>query len=327
MVLNPKTTRKDAIKSTVAMLAGLVILGGFIILLGGVDFWAEYDQYNIRFTSIKDLTPGRPVKFAGLGVGRVLSLKLDPEAKGKVRVVVGVEKGFPLYEGTRAQISQKGLVGDNYVLLELEGEPGPRMSPGAYIPQHHAMSMNEVVESVGEMLDSLKPKLENVAEGLEKLFDKKHSQRLQAILEKTPRMMDESLSILHNLESDWLKLTATARSSVQNATDNIELLSYEMADTLDKLELAVASLEAELSQTSGDIGAAVTGVGGETNQVLSRVGNLTQTVHKSFEYDQEKLEILLDNMNKLTREVSALARSLRERPWQLLYQPEERPQK
>ncbi len=326
MVLNPKTTRKDAFKSTAAIVVGLIILGGFIVLLGGLHFWVEYDSYYVRFTSIKDLTTGRPVKFAGLGVGRVLSIKLDPESKGKVRVELGVDKGFPLYEGTSAQISQKGLVGDNYILLELEGEPGRLLEPGAFIPQRKAMSMNEVVESIGDMVDSIKPKLENIAEGLEQLFDKKHSKRLQAILEKTPQVMDESLSILHTLEKDWLKLTRTARLSVEQTSTNIDELSLEMTETLNKLEEAVVSLEDRFSSTSGDIGSAVTGVGGNANRVLQQFSNLTRTVQASFEYDQEKLEILLDNMNKLTREIGALARSLRERPWQLIYKPEERPQ-
>jgi hypothetical protein len=53
------------------------------------------------------------------------------------------------------------------------------------------------------------------------------------------------------------------------------------------------------------------------------VGELTAKLNEDWDYDQERLEIVLENLADLTEELRMLSRSLRERPWQIIHTPEE----
>lgn len=100
MVLNPKSTVRDAVKAVATLAIGLAVLGLFVVLLGGHRFWEKLDAYVITFSSVRDLTPGRPVKFAGLEIGRVQKIAIDPDDPSRVKVVIGVNHDFVLYGGT-----------------------------------------------------------------------------------------------------------------------------------------------------------------------------------------------------------------------------------
>lgn len=108
------------------------------------------------------MNTGRPVKYAGLDVGRVEAIVLDPKDPRYIRVRIGVHRDFPLYQGTVARIAQKGLVGDYYVLLEIRGEPGERLAPLADIPAVATMDVQELAAKAGEMLDDIQPKIKYI---------------------------------------------------------------------------------------------------------------------------------------------------------------------
>jgi len=116
--------RRDTVRAWLAIVLGLVVLGLFIVVLGGFRFWEDLALYQARFRNVQDVGPGRPVKYAGLEVGRVLGTRIDPADPAYVLVDLGVEADFPIPAGTVASITQKGLVGDTFILLRLEAAPG-----------------------------------------------------------------------------------------------------------------------------------------------------------------------------------------------------------
>ena len=68
-------------------------------------------------------------KFAGLEIGRVQRIFVDPDDPSRIKVIIGVNHDFALHGGTFAIISQKGLVGDNYIMLDLDPPVGPVLAP------------------------------------------------------------------------------------------------------------------------------------------------------------------------------------------------------
>lgn len=315
MVLNPRSSAKDVFKALVAVLAGLSVLGLFIIFLGGHDFFSEYSQYRVLFRNVKDLTAGRPVKYAGLRVGKVDSISLDPESPGIISVVINVESKFPLYEGTVATVTQKGLVGDNYILLQLSGEAGRRLEPGAEIPAAVTMSMNDVAAEMGKAVARLVPQLETAVKGFEKLFSEKNMSNIQRTLEKVPELIFQANATVVSVRKDWNTLTGSGAAAMKTGAENITTLTAEVTDTLQKIEVVLDSLKGDLSHT-------LRNVDGQVVRAVDGIDGLTADLRRSMEYDQEELEMILMNINRLSREMNRLARSLRERPWQVLNPPQ-----
>lgn len=298
-MLSAKAAKADYIKAYGTLFLGLCVLGVFMVVLGGNWFWVKYDKYNISFTTIKDLSPGRTVKYAGLDIGRVEAIDLDPTDPRRIAVRIGIREGFPLYDGTVARIAQKGLVGDYYVLLELRGKPGPRLQPGATLPSIETMDMQELAAKAGDLLDSIQPKINEIADNIAKLFTEENTESLRKALEGTPLLVADLRRAANDFRENWDKLS----SKGGKAADRLD-------KTLARLDTAVGSIEGELRATLQNFRKQADGVGG-----------LVGDVHQSFNYDQEELETILKNLNRTSREIRDLAGRLRERPWELLRPP------
>lgn len=315
MVLNPRSSAKDVIKAVLAALAGMTVLGLFIIFLGGHDFFSDYSQYKIQFRNVKDLTSGRPVKYAGLSVGKVDSIKVEPLNPGKISVLINVDKDFPLYEGTVATVTQKGLVGDNYILLQLSGAAGAKLPEGAEIPAAITMSMNDVAAEMGKAVARLAPQLEKAVNGFEMLFSPENMSNIGKSLKMAPELLAETNATLVSFRNEWKNLSRTGSSAMNTGAKNITVITEEVTDTLQRIENVLETLEGEMSNT-------LQNVDGQVVRAVDGIEGLTADLRKNMEYDQEELEMILDNINRLSREMNRLARSLRERPWQVLNPPQ-----
>lgn len=115
-------------KKGIETLVGLFVLLGMIALvflamraanLGNSDGGDSY-TLQARFTNIGGLKARAPVRSAGVLVGRVTSIGLDPVTYEGV-VTMSIRSGFAFPKDTSAKILTAGLLGDQYIGLE----PGP----------------------------------------------------------------------------------------------------------------------------------------------------------------------------------------------------------
>ena len=293
---------KDTIKASLAILLCLGILGAFVVVLGGYRFWEDLTVYNIRFKSVKDLSAGRPVKYGGLDVGRILSIGVDGDDPRMIRVVIGLTERIEMRDGVVARIAQKGLVGDYYVFLEPQGALGETILPGSFIPSVETVDLSQLAGLAGEILSDLRPRLEHLATSLEMILTSENSAHIAELLQKAPALIEELRSTTTQVRRDFNQLAASGRDAAVNASK-----------TLASMDKAIDGVKRELEKTLSDIR-------GEVKQV----GGLTDTVHKAVRHDQAQLEDILSNVERVSADVKALSAKLRERPWEIISQPKER---
>ncbi|MBQ0937455.1 outer membrane lipid asymmetry maintenance protein MlaD [Ideonella paludis] len=117
-------------KKRVEVLVGLFVLLGlsamvFLALkaanLGA--FTSSGDTYTLsaKFDNIGGLKARAPVRSAGVTVGRVKSIALDPKTYQGL-VVMEIQKGIEFPKDSSAKILTSGLLGDQYVGLEPGGD-------------------------------------------------------------------------------------------------------------------------------------------------------------------------------------------------------------
>jgi phospholipid/cholesterol/gamma-HCH transport system substrate-binding protein len=126
---------------------GIETLVGLFVLLGmlGLVFLALQaanlgtvtggDTYRIsaQFDNVGGLKPRAPVRSAGVLVGRVGSITLDPVTFRGV-VTLDVDRRYQFPKDTAAKILTAGLLGDQYVGLEAGGDDAD-LAPGDIIAQ------------------------------------------------------------------------------------------------------------------------------------------------------------------------------------------------
>jgi len=128
-------------KKSIETLVGLFVLLGIAGLVflalkaANLGSFSSGDTYTLlaKFDNIGGLKVRAPVRSAGVKVGRVSSITLDPKTyQGVVRLEVERDVQFPA--DSSARILTSGLLGDQYIGIEAGGEE-KSFGPGDTIKQ------------------------------------------------------------------------------------------------------------------------------------------------------------------------------------------------
>ena len=122
-------------------LVGLFVLLGMAALLflalkaANLTSFSTESTYALsaRFDNIGGLKVRSPVRSAGVTVGRVTAITLDPKTFQGV-VSMNIRQGFQFPKDSSAKILTSGLLGDQYIGLEA-GADEANFAPGATITQ------------------------------------------------------------------------------------------------------------------------------------------------------------------------------------------------
>jgi phospholipid/cholesterol/gamma-HCH transport system substrate-binding protein len=112
-------------KHIIELTVGLFIIAGFLALfmlslkVSGLSEYSKSDAYTVYalFDNIGDLKVRAPVTIAGVHVGEVTKINLDPKTfRAKVEMLIDKRQN-QLPKDTAAQILTAGLIGANYIEL------------------------------------------------------------------------------------------------------------------------------------------------------------------------------------------------------------------
>ncbi len=291
-----------------------VKVGVFVVtmLMVTASLFAIFGQYRVGtvnnysavFDDVSSLRAGDSVRVAGVRVGTVDHVALQPD--NTVVVDFGADRGIRLTTGTKAAVRYLNLVGDRY--LELLDAPGSTRiaPPGSRIPADRTAPALDL----DLLLGGLKP----VVQGL-------NPQAVNALTSSLIRILqgqDGTVESLFAKTSVFSNALADNSATVQQVIDNLNTVlatigndGGKFSGAVDKLEKLVTGLAAERDPigsaiTALDAGtASLTDLLGETRAPLAgtvgQLGRLTSVL----EQDKETLDIALQkapkNYRKLVR--------------------------
>jgi len=104
------------------VLLGIICLGYLSIKLGKMELFGG-DSYGVtaNFDSVSGLRPGASVEIAGVEVGRVDRIALDPKDGFTARVILRINSGIELQDDVIASVRTRGIIGDKFVQLKPGG--------------------------------------------------------------------------------------------------------------------------------------------------------------------------------------------------------------
>ena len=118
------TFAKESIVGVFVVL-GLVCVSYLTIKLGRMEVF-DSSGYTVtaRFSSVTGLRTGANVEIAGVPVGRVTSIRLDPQTF-MADVDLRINDGVNLSDDVMASVKTSGLIGDKYISLAPGGSDTP----------------------------------------------------------------------------------------------------------------------------------------------------------------------------------------------------------
>lgn len=160
---------KNTLETKLGLFFALAMIAAFILfeMVGASSLFKPTYELNGRFTNIQELKEGDPVKMAGVEVGRVGKIGFEDD---KVKVTMEIKDGIPVKTDSKATIKFAGLMGQNFVSINLGTAP-TKFENGANI---------ETVEQAD--LSAIMAKLDNVASGIENVTKSFSGDSIQNVL-------------------------------------------------------------------------------------------------------------------------------------------------
>lgn len=150
---------KNTLETRLGLFVALIVMAAFFItfIVGGFERFQAGVHVDALFNSAQELKIGDRVKLAGVEVGKVEKIELDPNEK-KVRVTMKLHATAPVRTDTVASIKFAGLMGQNFVSLDFGTGRAPAASDGTTLNSMEQADLSVIMQ-----------KLDNVATGVENL--------------------------------------------------------------------------------------------------------------------------------------------------------------
>ena len=298
--------------------ANYTAVGAFVLLVTTMAalfvYWyadsadaRDYKRYEIYFQgSVSGLNRGSTVRYLGVEVGRVVTIRIDTRAADRVQVIVDIDASTPISKDTLASMSLQGITGLLYIDLLPNADSKRRMEP---VPSEQY----PVIESVQSNFDLFLASLPDVVGRAGDLIDRASkvlsNENIAALsatmknIEKSsnslPKTLEDASVVVAELKSaiaDVRAAAAGARTLVDTAGPNLAAASERLRKISENLATTTSNLDSLMSEHRQDVG-------------LFLRDSLPE------------MERLLRDSREAAQEFRELSRSLKADPSQLLYEP------
>ena len=108
--------RRDAMRLAVFLAVCVLGVFGLFAVFGQLRFGEKTNTYRAEFTNVTGLEEGDFVRIAGVEVGQVKKVRIQPDTSALVEFTA--DRSVVLTEGSRAVIRYDDLIGGRYLALE-----------------------------------------------------------------------------------------------------------------------------------------------------------------------------------------------------------------
>jgi phospholipid/cholesterol/gamma-HCH transport system substrate-binding protein len=267
----------------------IVLLGAIATaaFLFNVDRAVRVPYDLIARTNVTGLFTDAAVRYRGLDVGKVQSIKFDRAHPGQIVIRILVDTHAPITHSTFGSLGFQGVTGIAFIQLDDTGrDPSPLASSPKQVAQ---LPMRP------GLLDQLQ-------------------QRGDVLLKKLEKVTDDVDNLLSQEMVDQLHGTA---ASIQKAADGVATLTQQMAPAAGKLPATIDKLDRTLVSTNQLI-TSLNRPDGPFEMNLNKVGTAAQQAGDALTQMNGSLQELsarvgydtLPRVNSLAEDVRSAARSV-----------------
>jgi phospholipid/cholesterol/gamma-HCH transport system substrate-binding protein len=222
-------------KAHYVMIGAATVIGAILIMLFAMwmstgDLRRGFNQYDVVFDDpVRGLTEGGEVRFNGIKVGEVESLRIDPDNTNRVIARIRVSSDVPVKTDTEGQLEPIGLTGVTLIQLspggaesellrgDMFGGPLPRITGrGSQVDallarsEDIALRASEAMAAVRDLLtDENIARVTRIVENLETISNQLASER--SVITQSGVAAAEIATLARQMQSDLAELDEVLR--------------------------------------------------------------------------------------------------------------------
>ncbi|MEL6644815.1 MAG: MlaD family protein [Pseudomonadota bacterium] len=243
-------TRANYVLIGAFAVAGFIGILLFFLWFARVEFDQQFAYYDIDFTSVSGLSEASDVRFAGLPVGQVVDVRLSPEADGRVRVRIEVERDTPVRTDSEATIESLGVTGVSFVGLNAGSTDAPLLTVASDDTVPMIPAGQSVFQSLTEDAPAVVEETLGVVRELRALLGEGNQERVQTILEN----LEESSAAFAQALEDFSDVSGTVSafaSEIDQFNDTLTALTSDVSGVLQAAQSTLTAVEALSKDAQG----------------------------------------------------------------------------
>lgn len=263
----------QTVKTIIIVLMSILIVVVLYSMIFRIDFFNTGINYYMEFEQIGTIVAGSPVRKAGVKVGSVIEVRINPETQRTVLLLVRLFPGNFIRTSDKVSILTGGLLGDQFIDI-LPGDPSAEFYPPFTVikgrPSFDLASIASTGEDVlkevtrvsvliGDLINRNSETVSNSLNNLEKLSND------LLVLGKTATTLDLEISRLSNTLN-------TTFESIQRTSNQIE----KMVATLNSADSLLSYLNRPGTRNKFD------SILNELQQITQNINQITKEIKEAF---------------------------------------------
>jgi phospholipid/cholesterol/gamma-HCH transport system substrate-binding protein len=319
------------------VLVGLfVVVAAAVLSITAVAVWGGMGRSGIshrlylKFSG--GVQPGTAVRYGGMRVGTVQSVRVDPEDSTRIQVDIIVDRDAPIKTDSVARLSSLGLLSDYYVEIST-GTPQAGMAPpGSVLRSEETTGL----ANIGNTIDSMVPQINAVLLKLTANLDS-----LQAVITNANDLLNEnnranigqalarandllndrnrsnvadSLNNFNQILAETRPKISAGLDNVNNATQRLTPLIDDIRKTAARVDQTLADVDAMLAEDRPDVKASLSNL----REVLETSKTTVDQLQAILNQNSTNIYEVLDNMRASSANIRSLTETIKSNPASLV---------
>jgi phospholipid/cholesterol/gamma-HCH transport system substrate-binding protein len=325
-------SRKTKFYVGLFVLVGFTLVTVLIIWLGLSNYFDSGHLYAAYFDeSVQGLSKDSPVKYRGVSIGRVESIRVAPDTT-LIEVILNIETGWKPEENTVAQLKAVGITGIMYIELDLKEEPD--ISPTfTFEPEYPVIptkqsdiqtflsGLQDILEQfrtfdTQEISLKIKQTLDTVNQTLKDAQMKQLSSDVQSLL-----LEAEKIIKAQNWERLLVAMEKTG-GSIYDTAEVAEMMILEIKQTIHNIDRILSDNETKVARAISHLDSAA----GEADQLMKHGIRLIDNTKSSVGSLHHRLAVTLQKLETTMQNLDNFVNRLSDHPSKLIFgsPPQER---
>ena len=306
------TRREEAFVGLFVLIAAGLLLATLFALTG--VFGRGDNRYRTFFSDAGGLRPGTSVHYqGGPPVGRVESVRSDPNDVTRAEVVFRVNKDVPVKTDSTTIVTSNSPLSDNYLGIKPGSNSAPRAPSGSTLKSEPYVGFAELEGEIAALAPQAKVLLGNLNNRVTEL--QTTVARLNDVL--SDRNRDNLSASIANVRGVLEENRPALRTTIQNvnqASAKVAPLLDDLKKTNAQLKQTLDSVEGTLDENRPDIRKSVE----DLRRLLATANQVTDQLQGTLSANSENIDEILANFREASLNLRQLTQMLKQRPYTLL---------
>ncbi|MES1156929.1 MAG: MlaD family protein [Alphaproteobacteria bacterium] len=240
-------TKANYVLIGTATVIGFLLIALFAMWLANASLRSNLTEYDVVFQDpVRGLAEGGEVRFNGIKVGEVKSLRIDPDNTNRVIARIRISSDVPLRTDSEAQLEPVGLTGVTLIQLSSGSTGRPLLQPAAFGPPTRIRGRGSQIDILVERSEDIALRASEAMAAVRDLLTDENIARVTRIINNLQTVSDRLAA-----EDSVINRSAETAQATTEAARQIATLARQTQQEMVKLDSVLDDVHAASQQASG----------------------------------------------------------------------------